>query len=173
MLLRQHLRVLPVTGLLVFIFLAVLAFRLSNTTLVLLPPLRGAPAAELAVSIDEAGATEQTDETGKIAPPGAVYIERAYNEISSVSTPDKKYFPIHFGEWEAINPNAIPHPSREDTWIIAAQKQRSDVKDSVFFSELVCNAKFKDGALVCVDSPLLLPTGTTPVSMSLFYQPFC
>jgi hypothetical protein len=42
-----------------------------------------------------------------------------------------------FRRVEAINPNVIPHPSLADTWIIVAQKQRSDLENSVFFSELV------------------------------------
>lgn len=81
--------------------------------------------------------------------------------VYSVSTADKKYFAIEFDQEEAINPNIIPHPIFKNTWIIAAQLQRSDVKNSVWFAELVCNAVFKDGKLACVKPPMMLPIAAT------------
>jgi hypothetical protein len=133
--LLRHPRLLPLAGLIVFISLAVLALRLSHPTLFSLPSFDKASTAGSAPSIDHAG---ESDKTGEVVASGDIYIEGAYNELSSVSTRDKKYFTIDFGAWEAINPNVIPHPSLADTWIIVAQKQRSDLKNSVFFSELVC-----------------------------------
>ena len=88
--------------------------------------------------------------------------DETHRKVFSVSTADKKYFRIKFGEREAINPNIIPHPSLNDTWIIVAQQQRSSVKSSVWFAELVCNAVFKNDALECVDSPMILPITTAP-----------
>lgn len=82
--------------------------------------------------------------------------------VHSVSTTDKKYFRIEFGDEDAINPNIIPHPDLADTWIVAAQLQRSNVKNTIWFAELVCNAAFKDGDLVCTKSPMMLPIAATP-----------
>jgi hypothetical protein len=159
MLLPGQIRFVPFVGLLILIFFAIFALKLSNKTSPMITSSGGS-----SVSIDEPGATQKTKEGEKILPSGPLYVKGAYNEISSLSTADKKYFPIKFGGWEAINPNAIPHPSLENTWIIVAQKQRSNVDKSVFFTELVCNAVFKKDELVCVDPPLILPIGITPVS---------
>ena len=89
-------------------------------------------------------------------------VHEAHHEVFSVSTADRKYFPIRFGKLEAINPNIIPHPTLNDTWIIVAQKQRSTVEKTIWFAELVCNAAFKNGALECADSPMNLPIAATP-----------
>src|SRR5579871_4128394 len=88
-------------------------------------------------------------------------IAKTHTIVYSVSTTNKKYFPIVFGQQEAINPNIIPHPSLNDTWIIVAVKAKSQVKNSVWASELVCNAVFKHDTLSCVDSPEILPIAAT------------
>ena len=88
-------------------------------------------------------------------------IAETHREVFSVSTADKKYFMIDFGGQEAINPNIIPHATLNDTWIIVAQRQKSSVKGSVWFAELVCDAVFRDGVLGCVESPLILPIAAT------------
>ncbi|KAK2797405.1 hypothetical protein FQN50_009206 [Emmonsiellopsis sp. PD_5] len=85
-----------------------------------------------------------------------------YHQVYSVSTADRKYFPISFGDYEAMNPSILPHPSLENTWIIVAQQQKSSIEHSVWFAELVCNAVFKDGVLQCIKPPIILPIAATP-----------
>jgi hypothetical protein len=100
-----------------------------------------------------------------------------HNIVYSVSTRDRKYFVISFGEGEeqAINPSIIPHPILRDTWIITAQQQRSTVvPDSVWYAELVCEAQFttttsKKGAtteLACARPPKILPIAATAATTS-------
>jgi hypothetical protein len=91
-------------------------------------------------------------------------IDSPNREVFSVSTVDKKYFMIEFGSYKAINPNIIPHPALEDTWVIVAQhhNRRNTVKNSVWFSELVCNASFNNGTLSCNEPPVTLPIAATP-----------
>lgn len=89
-----------------------------------------------------------------------------HNEVFSVSTPDKKFFYIKFGDQKAMNPNIIPHPLRENTWIIVAQKYKSPSDQQIWFSELVCSATFRDdGTLTCDESkdgpPSTLPIAAT------------
>ena len=84
-----------------------------------------------------------------------------HHEVFSLSTADKKYFMIRFGDQEAMNPNVIPHPTLDDTWIIVAQQQKSAMTNSVWFAELVCNAVFKDGVLGCILPPTTLPIAAT------------
>jgi hypothetical protein len=113
-----------------------------------------------------APASEQTlQPTGQIQglPEQSIYddVGEVHREVFSVSTMDKKYFLIEFGEQEAMNPNIIPHPVLNDTWIIVAQQQKSSVKTSVWFAELVCNAVFKNGRLGCVNPPMILPIAAT------------
>lgn len=88
-------------------------------------------------------------------------IAETHHEVFSVSTADKKYFLIEFGDQEAINPNIIPHPFLDETWIIVAQKQKSSVNNTVFFSELVCDAIFQNDTLGCVNTPMILPLAAT------------
>ncbi|KAL9095097.1 MAG: hypothetical protein Q9165_002700 [Trypethelium subeluteriae] len=85
----------------------------------------------------------------------------SHREVFSASTADKKYFLIRFGDQEAMNPNIIPHPTLEDTWIIVAQQQRSAQINTVWFAELVCNAVFKNGVLECIFPPTILPIAAT------------
>ena len=103
--------------------------------------------------------------TGQIqgVPEHSIYddVDEVHREVFSVSTTDKKYFLIEFGDQEAMNPNIIPHPVLNDTWIIVAQQQKSSVKTSVWFAELVCNAVFKNGRLGCVNPPMILPIAAT------------
>lgn len=88
-------------------------------------------------------------------------IAKTHRTVYSVSTADQKYFPIVFGQQEALNPNIIPHPTLNDTWIIVAVKSKSPVENSVWAAELVCNAVFKHDTLACVEPPEILPIAAT------------
>lgn len=88
-------------------------------------------------------------------------ISQTHHEVFSQSSQDGKYLTINFGDYGAINPNIIPHPQLEDTWILVAQQQRSDISNTVWFAELACNAVFENGILHCVKSPLILPIAAT------------
>lgn len=88
--------------------------------------------------------------------------KNVYHEVFSVSTQDKKYFMIDFGEGNvAYNPNIIPHRTLNDTWIIVAQQSEHSVHESVWFAEWVCNAAFRDGKLACLTGPSILPITNT------------
>jgi hypothetical protein len=161
MLLRDVKRLFPLGVLIVLGFFLVRSY---NSTLIPQPEFNG----PLSPGSSRASKTESKSpgKTGThVGHPAAGYDEGAYHDLFSVSTPDKKYFPLVFDRQHAMNPNAIPHPTLEDTWIMVAQLQRSDVNNTVFFAELVCNAAFKNNALSCVDPPLLLPISRTPVSI--------
>lgn len=87
-----------------------------------------------------------------------------HHQIFSVSTADKKYFHIDFGEYQAINPSIITHPTLPNTYIIVGQKHKSAAEEnSIWFAELVCNAAFtKDGSkLKCIAPPVILPIAAT------------
>lgn len=88
-------------------------------------------------------------------------IAESHLEIFSQSRSDGKYYPIDFGDYEAINPNMIPHPQFKDTWILVAQQQRSNISETVWFAELTCNAVFTSDRIVCTKSPLILPIAPT------------
>jgi hypothetical protein len=86
-------------------------------------------------------------------------ISQTHRQVFSVSTPGRRYFSIDFYGQDALNPSIIPHPKLYGTWIIVAQRA---VPDSLWFSELVCNAAFKeDGTLCCVNPPIILPIAAT------------
>ncbi|KAI7298897.1 hypothetical protein KC315_g17844, partial [Hortaea werneckii] len=92
--------------------------------------------------------------------PSSKAIAETHNEISSSITSDGSYFPINFGEYPAMNPNIVPHPTLNDTWFIVAQRYKND-SNPIWFTELVCEAHFKAGALECIQSPLILPIPST------------
>ncbi|MBE7182460.1 MAG: hypothetical protein INR71_14860, partial [Terriglobus roseus] len=82
-----------------------------------------------------------------------------FHEVFSNSTRSRRYFDIKFGSLPALNPNIVPHPVKEDTWIMVAQEEKvqSQRGDSKLFVELVCNAVFVKDKLVCTDPPADLP----------------
>lgn len=88
-------------------------------------------------------------------------VSKSHTEIFSISTKNGKYFPIEFGEEEAMNPSIIPHPTLVDTWIIVAQHRRPSEQSSAWFAELVCDATFKKGRLSCIKPPMILPIAAT------------
>ena len=88
-----------------------------------------------------------------------------HRRLYSLTTSDRSYFLIKFGSHQAINPNIIPHPSLKDTWVIVAQQWKAASattnKQSVWFSELVCNAVFENDSLTCLEAPMNLPIAGT------------
>lgn len=83
-------------------------------------------------------------------------------ELFSSSNKKGRYFEVSFGNEEALNPSIIPHPTSKDIWIITAQKLRHTTENSIWFAELVCNAKFnRKGTLSCIDTPMNLPVAAT------------
>ena len=113
--------------------------------------------------------TAATESQARRQHQGSLALATAYDEklaethirLFSASTKDGKYFPIDFGSRTAINPNIIPHPSLDDTWIVVAMQEKSSLKNSVWFAELVCNAALKDDKLSCIDPPLIMPIPAT------------
>ncbi|KAK4183605.1 hypothetical protein QBC35DRAFT_93236 [Podospora australis] len=87
----------------------------------------------------------------------------AWREIFSASTTDKKFFEIRFGGLQAFNPNIIPHPTRNDTWIIIGQKWVAHDLTKLGFTahEIGCNAQFIADELRCIDEPEVLPIKPT------------
>jgi hypothetical protein len=109
---------------------------------------------------DSLSTTTSNEDSGTIE----TDLAETHREVLSVSTADKRYFLIDFGEQGATNPSIIPHPLLNDTWIIVAQQQKNPViKNSVWFAELVCNAAFKDdgATLGCINPPVILPIAAT------------
>ncbi|RMZ13756.1 hypothetical protein D0860_02416 [Hortaea werneckii] len=88
---------------------------------------------------------------------------------------DGTWFSIDFHDHVGYNPNIIPHPSKKDTYIVVALRDKSDDATQVWRSELYCEARFENGTLVCVKSPLILPIGSTVSDLCQddldFFQP--
>lgn len=104
-------------------------------------------------------------------------ISETHQGISSLSTPDGRFFPIKFGDITAFNPSIIPHPQLGgDAFLLVAQKRRvnpggSEPEDtSVFNVEIGCTASFITSpatgsvSLECIDHPETLPIAATPGS---------
>jgi hypothetical protein len=91
----------------------------------------------------------------------AVPPDSSHHVLYSLSSPDKRFFRVKFGQYSAINPNIIPRPGIEDEYIIVAQKNQTfDL--SPFFYEVACVAKFTaSGDLDCIHLPHTLPIAAT------------
>ncbi|KAF4984106.1 hypothetical protein FZEAL_645 [Fusarium zealandicum] len=128
------------------------------------PPNNGTPPADIPEPQTTPGHDLVDPEVHQdAAPDDALFSPEAgstYQEIFSLSTKDRKYFLIDFGEDQALNPNIIPHPTIENTWIVVAQWLKEDAS-SPWFTELVCNAEFQDDVLRCMNAPIPLPVAAT------------
>ncbi|KEF57740.1 uncharacterized protein A1O9_05660 [Exophiala aquamarina CBS 119918] len=94
--------------------------------------------------------------TGDITDVAPITTELDHREIFSLSTKNRKYFPLKFGNHIVYNPNILPHPTKHDTWIIAGQHEGSCEKH-VDLEEMVCDAIFWEDVLSCITPPTLLP----------------
>ncbi|KZL80187.1 hypothetical protein CI238_06575 [Colletotrichum incanum] len=104
--------------------------------------------------------TSPTQSQPLVAGTSLASTKATHYEIFSISTLDKKFFPIRFGEEKTINPNILPHPSLDNTFIIVAQKRKADDSTAEHF-EFVCNAIFTLEGLTCAESPSVLPIAAT------------
>ncbi|QIW98637.1 hypothetical protein AMS68_004155 [Peltaster fructicola] len=90
--------------------------------------------------------------------------KEAYTQVSSRMSSDGKWFPINFGDYNSYNPNLIPHPWKNDTWVMIAQgkQDEDDPKGGPVYSlELVCDAEYIDGKMKCTRSPISVPIAST------------
>ncbi|KAF2150132.1 hypothetical protein K461DRAFT_230129 [Myriangium duriaei CBS 260.36] len=96
------------------------------------------------------------------SPPPATDPElKDWHHISSLTTKDGSYFRVKFDDLPAMNPNIIPHPSKADTWYVVAQRFKFTSFEQFWFTELVCDASFKNEVLQCQESPMILPIAAT------------
>lgn len=79
-----------------------------------------------------------------------------HREVFSLSTKNRKYFPLKFSDHIVYNPNILPHPTKHDTWILIGQHEGSCEKH-VDMQEMVCDAIFWEDVLSCITPPKLLP----------------
>lgn len=87
---------------------------------------------------------------------------REHLNISSKMTSDGRYVRIDWGsDHEGYNPSIIPHPEKEDTWIMIAQRDKSADTNNIYSIELYCEAVFVNDTLKCTKSPLSLSIAST------------
>lgn len=84
-----------------------------------------------------------------------------HHVLHSLSTLDKKYFAVKFGDEAAFNPNILPHPKHDDTYVIVAQKIKTPDDPLGAFYEIACEATFENGVLQCLDVATRLPISST------------
>lgn len=87
-------------------------------------------------------------------------------EVFSNMTSDGSFFMIDFLGQVGFNPSILPHPVKNETWIVIAQRDKREDDSDVWNSELYCEAVFvkKDNVMRCVRSPLILPIASTGFS---------
>lgn len=83
-----------------------------------------------------------------------------YRKLYSLTSPEKKYWPVWWKGEAAYNPNLVPHPTMPERWIIMAQHDRTDEPTQIGASigqEFICEAGFFQNKLVCQNAPTVLP----------------
>ena len=91
----------------------------------------------------------------------AVNMQKEHLVLNSSMTEDRQRFLLDFREQDSYNPNIIPHPYRDDTWFIIAQRSKNTDDNARFYDELVCKAQFVNNSMKCDMSPLSLPIAAT------------
>ena len=86
--------------------------------------------------------------------------------VNATSSKDGKFVNVHFSDdYQTFNPNVIPHPTIDDTWIVVAQLRTEETKLTSKFkypiSEMVCSAVLENGVLRCNSEPTKLPVAST------------
>lgn len=111
----------------------------------------------------DSDANDYSEDKSSITTPPffAVDHKSTHVEVFSKMTKDGNWFQLEFGDRAAYNPNIIPHPDKPNTWFITAQRDKSADDDIVWFTELVCEATFKDDKMQCIRPPLILPIAST------------
>ncbi|QIW94841.1 hypothetical protein AMS68_000359 [Peltaster fructicola] len=88
--------------------------------------------------------------------------KKRHLNITSKMTSHKKFMKIDWlGDHEGYNPSLIPHPSKENTWIVIAQRDKHNDDNTHHSQELLCEATFVDDMIRCTRSPLMLPIAST------------
>jgi hypothetical protein len=84
-----------------------------------------------------------------------------HHEVFSNMTADGKFFMVDFIDEGSYNPNFLPHFYKEDTFVMIAQRDKQHDDNTIWNVELVCDAKFMNGKMTCVKSPMNLPIAST------------
>ncbi|KAK4618114.1 hypothetical protein CLAFUR4_12174 [Fulvia fulva] len=122
--------------------------------------------ASVALGQDVPGATSLTD---LLTPEQKEASDRnnniKHNIVKSSVTKDGRWFLVDFGEgYGSYNPSILPHPSKEETWIVIAQRDKQEDDNDTFNVELVCEATFnrKASSVQCIPgSVMILPIRST------------
>ncbi|KAK4225171.1 hypothetical protein QBC38DRAFT_270093 [Podospora fimiseda] len=108
---------------------------------------------------------EQKNNLGSIERPNPLPPPSKWKEIFSLTTPNKTFFEIRFGDVPVFNPNILPHPTEDDTWIIMGQKwvSHEDIALGLIAYEMGCKARFTVNGeeLKCIEDPEPLPIKPT------------
>lgn len=73
-------------------------------------------------------------------------------------TEDGNYFDIDFDELVVYNPNLIPHPTKQETWIMVAKEK---LQLAPITHEMACDGIFRDGRMHCSEPAFPLPIANT------------
>lgn len=80
-----------------------------------------------------------------------------HRKLYSLSTADRKYFDIDFGDQKGYNPNILPDPSNADVYFVFASELQT-TSETPDHRELFCRAKFtNEGTLRCLEKTEFLP----------------
>ena len=84
-----------------------------------------------------------------------------HREIFSVSTLNRTYFDMFWGDNETYNPSILPHPTKEGQYLIVAQLEQDFHDYNKSFYVMACSANFINGTLGCSEPPMPLPIAHT------------
>ncbi|KXS98930.1 hypothetical protein AC578_7462 [Pseudocercospora eumusae] len=71
-----------------------------------------------------------------------------YRELFSLTTRDRKFYPIHMDGIHVYNPSLIPHPTRADEWVVVASHPGMGESEALY-----CSVGNLNDVLVCSSAP--------------------
>lgn len=89
------------------------------------------------------------------------FVKDTHKELFSMTTSDGRYWMVDYSPWPTYNPNFVPHPKKNDTWITVAQYHKTEKDNQIWFTQVVCEAQFTDTALKCTHPPWIVPIPPT------------
>jgi len=85
-----------------------------------------------------------------------------HQRLYSKTTSDGNYIKIDFLSRGAYNPSILPHPYKNNTWVVVANPEKSDPDLHDYWTyQLVCEAVLNGNNLTCIRQPLNLPIAST------------
>lgn len=120
-----------------------------------------APAPSPAEDVNKPGNSTHSIISGPMHDPEYQIDLSRHREVFSISTPERTYFGIEWGDNKTYNPNILPHPTKHGQYLVVAQLEQDIFDHNENFYVMACIANFINETLGCSEPPMTLPIAHT------------